>query len=57
MAMTIEQARATSKLLSDAADAAEAQGNDEIELSVELDAMDDAGRADQEAALAELQAK
>jgi hypothetical protein len=57
MAMTVDQARATAKLLIEAADSAEAQGNDEIDLSVELDALDDAARADQEAALAELKAK
>ena len=56
MAMTIAQARAAAKLLSDAADAAESAGNPEIDLSVALDAMDDAARADQLAALALLQA-
>lgn len=49
--------RATAKMLIDAANAAEAAGKAEIDFGSTLDALDDAARADQESALAELQAR
>lgn len=50
--MNIEQARELAATLNDAADAAEAAGTDEVDLVSNLQAVDDAARAELEAAIA-----
>jgi len=49
--MTPEQARAIAKLLSDAADRADAAGEPEVSILPDLAALDDAARAELDAAI------